>query len=81
MLYLVCTCGEILGNKQLVYEEQMKKVCEKIGIDFDMVSQGISDNNEEFIKNRCDIVNKLCRRICCKQQLINYVDLVYLIKG
>ena len=81
MLYLVCTCGEILGNKQLVYEEYMKKVCEEIGIDFDMISQGLSDKNEEFKKKRCDIVNKLCRRYCCKQYLINYIDIVYLIKG
>jgi DNA-directed RNA polymerase subunit N (RpoN/RPB10) len=81
MLPLVCTCGEILGNKQLVYEDNMRKVCEELGIDFDMVSQGLVDKNEDFKKKRCDIVNKLCRRICCKQIMITYVDIAQLIKG
>ena len=48
MLYLVCTCGEILGNKQLVYEEYMKKICENLNLDFDMVSQGLADKNEAY---------------------------------
>ncbi len=81
MLFLICPCGEILGNKQLVYEERMKKVCEDIGIDFDMMSQGLADKNEDFKSKRCEIINQLCRRICCKQLLINYVDVVQLIKG
>lgn len=81
MLFLICPCGEILGNKQLVYEDRMKKVCDETGIDFDMVSQGFADKNEDFKKKRCDIVNSICRRICCKQLLINYIDLVHLIKG
>jgi hypothetical protein len=81
MLFLICTCGEILGNKQLVYEEKMKKVCEDLGVDFEMISQGLTDKNEHFKKARCDIVNGLCRRICCKQLLINYSDIVQLIRA
>ena len=82
MLYMICcSCGELLGNKQLIYETSMKKVCESLNVDFEMVSQGFTDNNEEFKKQRCDIVNKLCRRYCCKQLMITYIDLVNLIKG
>jgi hypothetical protein len=81
MLYLVCQCGEILGNKELVYEENMKKVCEDLGVDFEMISQGLADKNETFKQKRCEIVNKLCRRMCCKQLLINYSDIVHLIRG
>ena len=81
MLFLVCPCGEILGNKELVYKEGMKKICEEMGIDADMVSQGLSDKESEFKEKRCALVNKLCRRICCKQLMINYIDLVNLIKG
>ena len=81
MLYLVCTCGEILGNKQLVYEEYMKKICENLNLDFNMVSQGLADKNEEFKKQRCEIIKKLGRRYCCKQALLTYVDVVHLIKG
>ena len=59
----------------------MKKICEDLGVDFDMISQGLTDKNDEFKKKRADIVKKLCRRYCCTQLLINYIDLVHLIKG
>ena len=81
MIFLVCQCGEVLGNKELVYEENMKKVCEDLGVDFEMISQGLADKNEAFKQKRCEIVNKLCRRMCCKQSLINYSDIVHLIRG
>lgn len=81
MLYLVCSCGEILGNKELVYEYEMKKICDEINVDFDMVSQGLGDKEGEFKEKRSKLVNRLCRRICCKQLLINYIDIVKLIKG
>ena len=82
MLFLMCPCGEILGNKQLVYEERMKKVCEKYNVDYNMVSQGLADRNEDFRNERANIVNSVgCRRYCCKQLLITYVDIVHLIKG
>lgn len=82
MLYIVCpSCGEVLGNKQLVYESEMKKTCDNMGIDFDMVSRGVSDKDEDYVKARQAIVNKICRHWCCKQLLITYVDLVRLIKG
>lgn len=81
MLYMVCMCGEVLGNKQLVYEEGMKEICDEMGIDFDMISQGLGDKDSEFKEKRCKLVNGLCRRMCCKQLLITYVDVVTLIKG
>lgn len=81
MFYLVCMCGEILGNKQLVYEEGMKNICEEMGIDDDMISQGLADKEGEFKEKRCKLVNSLCRRICCKQLMITHVDVVSLIKG
>ena len=81
MLYLMCMCGEVLGNKQIVYERELEKICSDLNIDFNMYSLGFSDKNSEFIKKRSDLVNRLCRRECCKQQLITYVDVVHLIKG
>jgi hypothetical protein len=74
-------CGEVLGNKELVYEEEMKQICEEMGIDFDMISQGLGDKDSEFKEKRCKLVKKLCRRMCCSQLLITYVDIVTLIKG
>ena len=81
MLFLVCPCGEILGNKQLVYEQLMKKACDDIGVDFEMVSLGLTDKNKEFVEKRSEIVNKLCRRWCCKQLLITYQNIADKIKG
>jgi DNA-directed RNA polymerase subunit N (RpoN/RPB10) len=81
MLYPICPCGELLSNKQLVYEEKMKKVCEDLGVDFDMVSQGLTDKNEEYKNKRSEILNGLCRRYCCKSLMITYIDIVYHIKG
>ena len=81
MLPIICSCGEILGNKQLIYETEMKNVCELIGLDYNAVSQGIIDTNDEYVKARQKIVKTLCRRPCCKQAIMNYIDLVIRIKG
>jgi len=82
MWYLICpTCGEVLGNKQLVYEEQMKNLCDEMGIDDNMISQGLADKEGEFKEKRCKLVNNLARRICCKQLIITHIDPVTLIKG
>jgi len=70
-----------LGNKQIVFEQELKKICDDMEIDIDMVSRGLGDKEGEYKQRRQEIVNKLCRRICCKQQLITYVSLVSLIKG
>jgi len=82
MLYLRCpNCGEILGNKQIVYEDGMKKICDELNIDFNMISQGIGDKEGEFKESRSNLVNSLCRKICCKQSLITYIDIVTIVKG
>jgi hypothetical protein len=81
MLQMICSCGELMGNKQIIYEEQMKKVCDKAGYDFNAISLGVLDKNKEFVEMRQEIINNCCRRYCCKINLMNFVDIVYLIKG
>jgi hypothetical protein len=82
MIYMICpTCGALLRHKQIVYEDEMEKVCDEIGIDYEMVSKGILDRNEEYRKKRADIVNKLCDKLCCKTYMITYVSIGKLIKG
>lgn len=81
MLLPVCPCGEVLSNKQLIYEEKLKKVCDEIGIDFEMVSQGFADLNDDYKNKRSEIINGLCRRYCCKQLMLTYIDIVHHIKG
>ncbi len=78
---LICSCGEILGNKRIIYESGMKTICEEMGIDSNMVSQGLSDKEGEYKEKRCKLVNSLCRRICCKQNLVNTINVTELIKG
>jgi DNA-directed RNA polymerase subunit N (RpoN/RPB10) len=81
MLYLVCSCGEILGNKQLVYEEEMKKACYDFELDYNMVSKGMT-HTEEYKKRMQTVINKLTQpeRICCRQALLTYVDVVQIVK-
>jgi len=79
MLYMICSCGEILGNKQLIYEQEMQNVCKSEGLDYNLISQGDVEYTTEFIEVRKKIVNELCRRSCCKQNLITYVDKVKMI--
>lgn len=78
---MVCMCGEVLGNKELEYEKGMKEICYEMNIDIDMISRGLADKESEFKKKRSKLINGLCRRICCKQLMITYVDVVNLIKG
>lgn len=82
MLYILCpTCGYLLGTKEIKYEESMRELYKKYNIDQDSVSKGILETNNEFIKDRADIVNRLCERYCCKMRLVTYVDLAHLIKS
>jgi len=80
MLQMICSCGEILGNKEILYEERMSNACNIIGMDFNALSLGDVDLNDEYKKLRQDVINDLCRRYCCKQNMMNYLDLVLMIK-
>jgi len=82
MLFMVCpSCGEMLGNKELVYIEEMKKVCESLGIDDNTVSIAEIDTTEEYKKKKQAVIHKLLRNPCCIMRLMNYIDKVHLIKG
>ncbi|ATZ80595.1 hypothetical protein BMW23_0548 [Bodo saltans virus] len=81
MIFTICpTCGAELSHKQIIYEDKMKEICTKLKINYDMISSGILDNNEEFKKQRADLVMDLCDKICCKGYMITYVRIVDLIK-
>ena len=71
MLYFKCpTCKTILANKQLAYEEEMRKICnnEKLSI-------------EEQNRLKSELPKKLkIKRYCCTMRLMSYSNLVKLIK-
>lgn len=74
------TCGALLRHKQIVYEDRMNKLCTEMGVDYDTVSSGSLDKNEEFKEKRAKVVNELCEKICCKMNMLTYVSLVKIIK-
>lgn len=71
-----CTCGELLGDKQLEYEELIKEYCLKHKIELNdfIISRDpiISDARSKIIKNL--VVND-----CCKLVVLTNIDLIALI--
>ena len=48
MLYIVCpTCGFLLGNKEEIYYKKMSDLCEEYGVDDNMLSLGILNNDKD----------------------------------
>ena len=81
MIYTKCpTCCATLRHKQIVYEDRMNKICSDLKVDYDMVSSGVLDKNEEFQKRRSEVVNNLCEKSCCKMYMLTYVSVGRLIK-
>lgn len=82
MMYIVCpTCGEILGNKEIVYEEEMRKICDELNIDINILSKGLYDQDIDLKKRRAELVKKLCKNICCRQHMLTCIDTIDIIKG
>jgi DNA-directed RNA polymerase subunit N (RpoN/RPB10) len=70
-----------MGDKQILYEDAMKEMCDKVGIDYNLISQGVIEENEAYRTEKQKIVQHLCRRYCCRQALMNYIDVVKYVKG
>jgi DNA-directed RNA polymerase subunit N (RpoN/RPB10) len=69
MLQMRCpTCGTLLGDIQLKYEEDTKKI--------DSSNLSIEDKNNEKAK----ILNTYgLDRYCCKSRILGYVDIINII--
>ena len=81
MLYMVCpTCGELLGDKQLIYNTKLKELCDKHNISDEPISRGF-DSNPQFIEERQKLIQSIFNNICCKMRALTYVELVKTIKG
>lgn len=81
MIYIVCpTCGELLGNKEVLYFDGLKKLCEKYKIDDNVVSLG--DANEDFMEEKRQLLAGLTNpdSICCRARLPNIKNLAKIIK-
>ena len=81
MLYMVCpTCGELLGDKQLLYNDGIKKICDKYNINDELLSRGF-DKTPEFVEERSKLITGLFKNVCCKMRALNYLELVKIVKG
>jgi DNA-directed RNA polymerase subunit N (RpoN/RPB10) len=81
MLYPICpTCGTLLANIQVPYQEDLKKLCDDFNISHEAISQGTLIKNVEFANKKEALVNKYVDRMCCKMRLISFSDLVHIVK-
>ena len=81
MLYPVCpTCGALLCNIQLPYQEDIRNLCIKYNIDIELMSRGII-YNDGFNEEKKKILDKYIEvdNICCRSRLPNFSDIVRLV--
>ncbi len=81
MLYPVCpTCGSLLSNIQIPYQNDIRELCDKYNLDPETISKSAT-NNKQFNDERIAILNKYTDkdRICCRMRLSNFSDLVRII--
>jgi len=67
------TCGHVLANIELDYEEGLLNIDNNIKL-----------SDDEKAKNKRDLVNKLLpgrwkNRYCCRTRLLSYVDLIHVV--
>lgn len=76
MLYLKCpTCRNLLGNKQLYFEQKMDEICK----DCDMKKLTF----EEGEKKKIELVDFLIPnkdRYCCRMRLLTYRKIIEFVK-
>ncbi len=72
MLQMICpTCGELLGNKQLIYEQKVKELENK-----NISNEKINDEKRKIINSLNIDENKYC----CRQRIIGFIDTNNIVK-
>lgn len=75
--YFSCpSCGHYLANIILPYQNDMKKLAEKLDLHIDDLSREKDDKG--ILKNKSDILDKYTEkdRYCCRMRLMNTIDIV-----
>lgn len=71
MLYYKCpTCKTILANKQLIFEQELDKICK---------DTKMTDEEKKNAKIKLLDVLHL-ERYCCRMRMLTYVKLIEIIK-
>lgn len=85
MNYMRCpTCGNLLGNKVLIYTAASKEYCNKYGIDVEQTSKILStddDIHEEYKTAMRKVLTDLLENYCCRMRIQHSIDVVRIIKG
>ncbi len=70
MLYYKCpTCATILANKQLLFEQELEKIC----------NERISEKEKDKLKTK--LLDELeVNRQCCRMRMLTYVRLIEVVK-
>jgi len=70
MLYYKCpTCGTVLANKQLPFEQELEKIC----------NERISEKEKDKLKMK--LLDDLeVKRQCCRMRMLTYVRLIEVVK-
>lgn len=76
----VCTCGDIMANIEVPYQNDIKELCQKYNIDKETMSRGVI-NNDEFNAEKKAILDKYTDpdNICTRMRLMNFCDIVEII--
>ena len=71
MIYLKCpTCGYILGNRQIIYDQGLEKI-----------ESNPNNDEEKKLKLKQELVNSLeLKRYCCTMRVITYKNKTEIIK-
>lgn len=71
MLYYRCpSCRTILGNKQIPFEEGIKKICDDINL-----SEKEKDQSKADLLNELYVINP-----CCRMRILSYIKKVEIVK-
>ncbi len=74
-LTLCPTCGSSLSAKIIVYEKKLKEACTKYNLDYDTLSLGYLEKDEQYNKSQSSIVVDLCDMYCCRVALMCYLNI------
>ena len=71
MIYLKCpTCGTIIGNRQIIYENKLKDIDNNPNIDEDAK-----------LEQKNELINNLeLKRYCCKMRIMTFKSMPLIIK-
>jgi len=71
MLYFRCpTCGTLLANKQLVYEQKLEEIC---------LNRKLNNKEKNDLKRKL-LDDMELHRSCCRMRIMGYVKLIEKIK-